>query len=248
MRGYLHYNIWNKANHIDLILRGINYFVPKDTIIDFSFEDCKDESLIIFNELKEKYLNDYHVIVTEATHRYRMKNFNEAIRRFLKYDCDFIVSPQDDQFIQDSALFDNIKSLLSSVENIGIIGTRDGFTFDFRNYYSSHFSVKTNNHIKWLKSGDVKLVKCINDGALIIPKKTIEKVGLFDEDMTAFYIENDYCARCIKAGLVNMVLGTELIHLKLYGALASELYETDFDYASKDFKILQTKHPDLQEL
>jgi hypothetical protein len=247
MRGYLHYNIWNKANHIDLILRGINYFVPKDTIIDISFEDCFDNSIEIFDSLKNKYLEGYEVVVTKASRKYRMKNFNDAIERFMNTNCDFIVSPQDDQFIQDYNLFDNLKNLIST-QNVGIIGTRDGFTFDFREYYSSHFSVKTPQHVKWLKSGEYQKVKCINDGALIIPKSTISKVGLFDENMTAFYIENDYCARCIKGGFDNFVIGVELLHIKLFGAIASELYENNFDYANKDLQIFQSKHPDINSI
>ena len=45
MRGYLHYNIWNKANNIPHILRSINYFVPLETILDFTFENCTDNSI-----------------------------------------------------------------------------------------------------------------------------------------------------------------------------------------------------------
>jgi|694.fasta_scaffold10982_25 hypothetical protein len=247
MRGYLHYNIWNKANNIPHILRSINYFVPLETILDFTFENCTDNSISVFNTYKDVFLNGYNIRVQEASHKYRMKNLNDAIQRYLQTDCDFILSPQDDQWIQDAFLFNNINNLISNENNIGIVGMRDGFTFDFKDYYSSNFSEKTHQHKKWLKSGEYQSVKCINDGALLLSRQTINTVGYFNESMNAFYIENDYCARCIKLGLQNYVMGAELVHIKL-SAEKSELYDSDKNYGAKDLEILLTNHPDLYNI
>lgn len=254
MKGYLHYNIWNKESHVEWILRSINYFIPKDTIIDFSFESCTDSSISIFNQYKDIYLKQYHVIYTETDIKYRMKNFNEAIKRFLNTDCDFIVSPQDDQFIQDANIMENLINIFKSNNNVGLIGMRDGFTFNYENYYSSHFSFKTDFFKKWLKSGEYINVKNLNDGPLALSRETIEKVGLFDDDMNVFYIENDYCARCLKAGLSNYVMGVELLHIKLwleikekvYGVIASEVYDKNF--GEIDLNIFNRKHPDINKL
>jgi hypothetical protein len=244
MRGYLHYNIWNKQEHIVWILRCINYFVPKDTIIDISFEDCQDSSFDLFNQHKNELLSGYELVVNMTNEKYRMKNFNRAIQRFLNTNCDFIISPQDDQFIQDANLFANTINLINSEKEIGIIGMRDGFTFDFKDYYSSHFSIKTPNFKAWLNSGEYKNVKSVNDGALALHRSTIEKVGLFDESMNVFYIETDYCARCIKSGLKNYVLGSELVHVKI-GCKSSEVYNADLNFGTIDKQILDSKHPDL---
>lgn len=247
MKGYLHYNIWNKEQNMPLIMKGINFFVPKNTILDFSFEDCRDKSFEVFQGLKDTYLSEYDCRVHQTSKKYRMKNFNDSIVRFLDTDCDFILSPQDDQWIQDSKLFENIIKLYQQESNVGIVGMRDGFTFSFKNYYSSHFSEKTNELVRWLQSGEYEKVKCINDGALLLSKETINKIGLFDESMNAFYIENDYCARCIKQGLTNYVMGAELIHLKL-SCIESELYDADKDFGAIDLAILLSKHPDLYSI
>jgi hypothetical protein len=247
MKGYLHYNIWNKEQNLPHVLKSINFFVPKNTILDFSFEDCRDRSFDIFEEFKEIYLKEYDCRVHMASKKYRMKNFNDAISRFMDTDCDFILSPQDDQWIQDSTLFKNIENLYSKEDNVGIVGMRDGFTFSFKNYYSSHFSEKTNELARWLNSGEYEKVKSINDGPLLLSRETIEKVGLFDESMNAFYIENDYCARCIKQGLTNYVMGVELIHLKL-SCIDTELYDKDKNFGEIDLSILLSKHPNLYSL
>lgn len=247
MRGYLHYNIWNKQNHIEWILRCINNFVPKDTIIDFSFEDCQDGSFELFNQYRNTYLKGFEVVINITNEKYRMKNFNRAIQRFLHTDCDFIISPQDDQFIQDSNLFSNTSNLINAENEIGLIGMRDGFTFDFKNYYSSHFSVMTPDFKSWLKSGEYQNVKSVNDGALALHRSTIEKVGLFDETMNVFYIETDYCARCLKSGLKNYVLGSEFVHIKL-GGISSEVYNEELNFGAIDKSILDSKHPDLYSL
>ena len=78
-------------------------------------------------------------------------------------------------------------------------------------------------------------------------RQTIEKVGLFDESMNAFYIENDYCARCIKEGLTNYVMGVELIHLKL-SSIDTELYDQDKNFGAIDLAILLSKHPNLYSI
>lgn len=246
MKAYLHYNIWNKSEHIEWIVRNISYFVPKNTVIDISFEDCIDGSYEIFNNCKG-LLKDYEVISTITDKKYRMKNFNLAIDRFLKTDCDFIISPQDDQFIQDSNLINNLTNLFSSISNVGLVGMRDGFTFDYKDYYSSNFSIKTPNFKKWLNSGEYQKVKSVNDGALAISKKTVNTVGLFDEKMNVFYIETDYCARCIKLGFDNYVMGSEFVHVKI-GAKNSEVYNPELKFGAIDLSILNSKHPDLYNL
>ena len=101
--------------------------------------------------------------------------------------------------------------------------------------------------VRWLQRGEYEKVKCINDGALLLSKETINQIGLFDESMNAFYIENDYCARCIKQGLTNYVMGAELIHLKL-SCIESELYDADKDFGAIDLAILLSKHPDLYSI
>ncbi len=246
MKPYIHYNIWNKASHISLILEGINKFVDKNSFIDITFESPQDSSVQMFDELKHKFLDGYNYSSRIVTERYRLKNANDSMRRFMDSDFDFFLTPQDDQWIQDSGLIENISNLYKKESNVGLIGLRDGFDYNFGNMISSHFSVKTGGTIRWVKSGEYAKVQAVNDGAMIVNKETINKVGYFDaENFNAFYIEMDYSARCNKAGLSNYVLGAELVHLKLGGTMASELYDSGLDYGAKDLSMLRSKHPDI---
>lgn len=245
MKPYIHYNIWNKEQHIKHILKGINKFVDRNSFIDITFENPQDNSVGEFENLKSKYLEGYNFSSLIVSEKYRLKNANNAMRRFMQSDCDFFLTPQDDQWIQDSGLIDNISNIYRKESNVGLIGLRDGFNYNFSNMISSHFSEKTGGTIRWLKSGEYAKVQAINDGAMIINKDAINRVGYFDaENFNAFYIEMDYSARCNKAGLSNFVLGAELVHIKL-GAIPSELYKPELDYGAKDLSVLKSKHPDI---
>lgn len=246
MKCYLHYNIWNKESHIDLILRNINYFIPNNVFIDFTFEDLKDASLRNFDYFnnQQKYLLNHKYRAEETKLKYRMNNINAAIERFLKTDYDIFITPQDDQFIQDSNFISNILNLYSKEENVGLVGMRDGFDQSGKNYHSSHFSVSSPSfNTKWLKSGEYFEAFFLNDGPLVLHRNTIEKVGFFDTaNFSVFYLEYDYCFRSRNAGLKNYVLGTELLHMKFGNIINSEVYNLQFDYARKDRESLKRKH------
>jgi hypothetical protein len=246
MKCYLYYNIWNKESHIDLILRGINYFIPNDVFIDITFEDLKDLSLKNFHHFnnQQKYLSNHRYTAQETPIKYRMKNINAAIQRFLKTDYDIFITPQDDQFIQDSNFISNIINLYTKEQNVGLVGMRDGFDQTGKNYHSSHFSISSPSfNTKWLKSGEYAQSFFLNDGPLVLHRSTIEKVGVFDTDnFNVFYLEYDYCFRCKNAGLKNFVLGSELLHMKFGNIINSEVYNLEFDYATKDRQALKRKH------
>jgi len=246
MKCYLNYNIWNKESHIDLILRGIKYFVPTDVFVDFTFEDLKDSSFRNFHYFnnQQKYLSNHAYTASETNLKYRMKNINASIERFLKTDCDIFITPQDDQFIQDSNFISNIINLYSKEKNVGLVGMRDGFDQNGKNYNSSHFSISSPSfNTKWLKSGEYAQAFFVNDGPLVLSRKTIETVGFFDTDnFNVFYLEYDYCFRCKNAGLTNFVLGSEMLHMKFGNIINSEVYDLNFNYAEKDRQSLKRKH------
>lgn len=244
MKPYVYYDIWNKESHIAWILDGIEKFVPRNSFIDFTFEDLQDDSEIQFNINKAKFLRDFKYRQEVISDKYRFKNVNNAIRRFMASDCDFFISPQDDQKIQDSRLIGNIEFLYKSIPNIGLIGLRDAISESgFKVVASSHFSSKeANTERQWLASGEYIAADIVNDGALILNKNTVNKVGLFDDvNFAAFYIEYDYCLRCKKEGLVNYLLGAELVHEKFGKILPSELYDGKYNYAMKDLAALANK-------
>lgn len=242
MKTYVSYTIWNKQDQIDWIMRGINYFIPKGSVVHFILDHCDDDSVertIIF---ANKYLKEFDFFYETATETNRWQNTNVALKRFLQSDCGLFLSPQDDQRIQDSKLISNL--LRFNPETTGIIGMRDGLVgTDGRVTHSAHHSILPNpDSTTWLSPGEFAEVDCINDGPVAMFKQAVEKVGLFDvENFKAFYTEYDYALRCKSAGLANYVMGVELVHEKL-GKQSASNYGFNSEIAEHDLNSLRRKH------
>ena len=79
MKYYIHYTIWNKESMVEWLLQGINYFIPKNSIIDIVFDNPIDSSLDIFLKSKSKWLNNYHVYYFISDKKYRFPNTTPII-------------------------------------------------------------------------------------------------------------------------------------------------------------------------
>lgn len=257
MKVWLCYVIWNKNLHIPWLCEGIKNCIPPGSHIDFIFDHYTDNSkevlMPLVNDGGAAGLKDFEVAVYESNddRKYRWPNTNDSIKRFMESDCDIFLSPQDDQKLQDRNLIHELQSRFWGMENSytgkkiipGIIGMRDGID-EHGNYFSSQFS-KGGQNTTWLKQGQSMTVKEINDGPIALIKSTIEKIGLFDEQLWVHYNDRDYSYRCNKAGLQNYVLGIELIHEKWHcqychnGVQASEVWSQDF--SEHDYEIFKKK-------
>lgn len=242
MKFYCHYTIYLGSYHIPYLLKGIGFRLPKGSFVDIVMDNPNnpEECRITFENAKKLYIQGFNTSFEISNEKYRMPNTNRALRRFLESDYDIFITPQDDQKIQGCDFIENIENLYKE-KNIGIIGGRSGFdNMRYENMYSSSFVMT--HHTKWLKSGEYRAVNLINDGALILSKETVKKIGLFDTNMTVFYIEVDYALRCTKAGLQNYVLGMELIHERWGKKEPSDVYKKEYDYGRKDLMYLKQKH------
>jgi GT2 family glycosyltransferase len=153
---------------------------------------------------------------------------------------DWIICPQDDQKIEDPFLIHILSMMISEV---GLIGGRDGFnSLDFKNATGSLFSHPTGDGYKYLKNGETKWVKYLNDGPLIYGRNVIEKVGYHDERFKVFMSELDYCRRCEDAGFRNVNLGMSIVHEK-FGTLRSNVYYQRHNYSAQDQKLFNEKWP-----
>ena len=241
MRTYIHYTIWNKESQIEWLLRGINYFVPKGSVVDIILDKCQDSSEQQLKVYAEKYLKGYEFRYEHGTETNRWQCTNVALARFLQSDCDLFLSPQDDQKIQDSKLITNLRQF--NPDTVGIIGMRDGITKDGVVTHSCHHSiVERPDTTKWLSSGEAYPTDCVNDGPVALFKKTVEKIGLFDtENFHAFYTEYDYALRCKAAGLTNYIMGADIVHEKFGNVLPSQYYN-DSKMSAHDMNSLRVKH------
>lgn len=245
MKFYIHYTIWNKRDHIPWICEGIKSAIPKGSVIDFTFDNCTDDSLDIFlrlcvNAPAVNYgsLAGYQVNYRESTKKLRWPNTNDSIQRFMQSDCDLFLSPQDDMKIQDKFICQNLQQLYNSQTNIGLVGMRDGFDFNNQMYSSCH-SHQTAQPTIWLRSGQYQQVKYVNDGPICLDKKAVNTIGVFDEQYWAHYNDNDYCFRANQLGFKNFVMGAEIVHEKWGRVDASEVWTQE--YSTHDYEIYKKK-------
>lgn len=244
MKVYLHYTIWNKGAHVPWICEGIRTSMPTNTILDFVLDHCTDatERNLELASIDIQYggLSKFKKKVYHGNKKYRWPNTNDAIKRFMASDCDVFLSPQDDQQIKDKHLFKNLERLLKE-DNVGLIGMRDGI--DNGQYYSSNFSNGTEK-TEWLVAGDYRKVVHVNDGPIALTKKTVEKVGYFDEQYWVHYTDTDYSFRCNQAGLQNYVLGAEIVHEKWSCKVCGEVQPSEVwsdEFSKHDYDIYRKK-------
>ena len=244
MKIYLHYTIWNKQGHVPWICEGIRMTIPKDSIIDFVFDNPTDdgvkqlEAQIDLLESSYGSLKGFKVIYRISKKKLRWPNTNDAIERFMKSDCSLFLSPQDDMKIQDKKIVPNLIKLYQENTNVGMIGMRDGITNG--KFWSSNHSPGGGPLTTFLKSGEYMPVWFVNDGPVCLSKFTIDTVGLFDLEYWAHFGDNDYCWRAEEKGLQNFVMGAEIVHEK-FSAQASEVWNQD--YSIHDYEVYKRKWP-----
>lgn len=248
MKFYLHYTIWNKGGMIPWICEGIRTAIPKETIIDFTFDNCTDDSVKNFEgRIKagpKEYgsLCGFNVRYFESTKKLRWPNTNDAIRRFMQSDADVFLSPQDDMKIQDKDLTKNLELLFhvkKVITKIGLVGMRDGFRNNMM--FSSNFSHLTDTKPVWIKSGDWMDVDYVNDGPIALNKKAVDEIGYFSEEYWAHYNDIDYCYRSNKLGFKNFVMGAEIVHEKWGNVQPSEVWSSE--YSIHDNEVFKKNWP-----
>lgn len=244
MRFYIHYTIWNKAGHIPWICEGLRKSAPKKSVVDFVFDNCTDDSsknvdlLIGGNDYGG--LKNFKVLRYNSTKKLRWPNTNDAIKRFMKSDCDLFFSPQDDMKVQDKFVFENLETLYTKESNIGLVGMRDGIDTKTNQFYSScHSPGGGTGPTIYLKSGEYQRVNYVNDGPICLDKNAVSKVGLFDLEYWAHFGDNDYCFRAEQQGLQNYVMGAEIVHEKWASTQQSEVWSQE--YSLHDHEIYNRK-------
>ena len=152
-----------------------------------------------------------------------------------------LIAPQDDQKIVDKSLIYNIENLYFVYrETLGMVGLRDGFEFGYQGMISSEWS-ESNFAKRRLSCGEFEMRPLLNDGPLIYFNHVIKKIGYHDvENYKKFYIEDDYTARAhYTYGLVNIVMGNNLVHDRTMSSVASKHY--DDNAGEEDLKTFNAR-------
>lgn len=234
------------------LCEGIRKSLPAGSIIDFVFENCVDESEKIFRELvkapRERYgtLRDFDVRIFTSTKKLRMPNVNDAIERFMQSDAALFLTPQDDMKLQDPYIAQNLTRLYQEVQNIGIVGMRDGIVPG--HYYSANHSPggPFPTPTTYLRSGEYQKVDQVNDGPLVLSKQAVEKCGGFNLEYWAHYHEPDYGWRAQELGMSVYVMGVELVHEKWGCKICGDIQQSEIwnqEYSSHDYDVHKKNWP-----
>jgi hypothetical protein len=242
------YVVWNKHDMINWLCSGILKSFPNRNVdVYFLLDNPIDGTDQLFEDgTVGRILSGYNVKWTchygNPLTQFKFHLQNIALDYGVKNGYEWIICPQDDQKIEDPFLLENLVEF-NHRNDIGLIGGRDGFNqLDYKNGFGSLFSIPLADGFKWLKNGESKPVRYLNDGPLIYKRSVIESIGFHDEGFKVFLSELDYCRRCSLAGLQNIVLGMSVVHEK-FGTFRSNVYYERHGYSSQDAELFKQKWP-----
>jgi len=241
MKILIAYGIWNKQDMMEWIVDGLTEHVPAEVDVLFMFDDCKDDSIVNFENAiaKREDRNWICQAFNYEVHEIYMHNF--AIDYMLKHGYDCVIAFQDDMKLTGSIIDHTEKVLKDYANRIGIFGGRDGYDFNFKGMQSSEWSESVQPGQQRHPHGTFVQCKYCNPGPMFFPRTAIEKVGKLDVNFRHFFVWDDLCCRCLDVGLINGLLSTRLEHKKFGKVLPSTYYNDDS--GAHDRALLSSKNP-----
>lgn len=243
--------VFEKMDMIGWMLDGISRnFKPSETRVVFYFDGCKDDSLLMFENLVWYYLTRRDCPVTSIVgpvQVYEGPAHNALIEEFMRTDSEFLIVPQDDQTFDGSVIktLENIRANLKG--KLGVIGGRDGFDF-----YENTKAAGTQR--EWpggppvnpppnirLENGAWTIHPFINTGPVVYNRHLVETIGMLDPRFRNYYHIEDYCYRARLAGFRNVVAGMPVVHVKFGRYGVSNVYDPGF--VDADLALVREKVP-----
>jgi GT2 family glycosyltransferase len=157
------------------------------------------------------------------------KNNNNAIKyAMLKYNPDYIILLNNDIIIKGKKWLGELVKVAESDSKIGLVGCK--LIYPNKRIQHAGIKVKTNLPYNIGRSekdknqyNSIKNVEGVTFACVLISKKTINKVGLLDENFVMGSEDVDYNIRVEKAGFKILYNGNvELIHLEGYTSTNSK--------------------------
>lgn len=241
MRFALGVSVWCKADMVAWLLDGIATHCAPTTQVIFHFDACSDGSEEAFRAMKNYWLTDRGfpepIVLRDEEEVREVGGHDRIIQAFLRTDGELLAIYQDDQ-----RLGENIEAVATGLfvanPKLGIIGGRDGYERGYANMVKSPWSLSVGGTA--LAHGSCRQVSYVNSGPIVYPRRTLEEVGSVDREFNAFYIWDDYAARCLAAGRQNVLYSTRLDHAKFGRVKASQVYVPAWSAA--DRARLRAKH------
>lgn len=176
----------------------------------FFFDGCTDDSVQQFVSCRP-LLKNCRVFVNDSRDYFETLSNNFLLK---KYETDNCVLCQDDMLPRNTNFLDLILKIQSEDLSAGLIGFKDGYEMTLVNKYNDIISAPwsfSKNKRKILGFGEYVRRSFVNRGPLVVNKKVISKIGLFDSSFyPMFWDDNDYCLRAKVSGFNNYVAYSEI--------------------------------------
>lgn len=241
------YAIHNKEYMIDKITYGLVEHIEEEVDYIFIFDGCTDKSEERFEKLKG--VLGCSVQTLQADNIFQVLSCNMLMQLF---NTEYLIIFQDDMVLNDKEFLDNLRRIIGKYgDGFGVIGCRDGFESKFSEMVGSEFSTSER---KILRNGEYAERSMLNMGPLVLSRRVVDNAGYFNEIYSpGAYSEIEYTLKCkLDLGLVNVVMGANIIHSKWPELLKDEKLEnitTSFiEHDENSHKIFNTRWEGKMEL
>ncbi len=214
----------------------------EDEVI-FLFDNCTDNSIEVFNDLK-KYLPNPKIINAQED-LYEVKANNRLLKEAKR---DVIILFQDDIVNHDVELKSKVLHLVKAFgKKLGLMGGRSGYeltgdpTFPEKDYYRvSNWEHLPRQYGEKLSIGGFKERTILNRGPLVFTRRLLDEMGYLDEEFYPLWGDDmDYCCRArFKYGKKNVVFQCNVESQLKWGALHAGQSKLDFgNVVKKNWKL-----------
>jgi len=241
-------SVFNKQDMIRWILEGIrDSFDCESTKVVFHFEACCDKSVDNFCALKDSILGNFKTPVdhiVSPNHVLEQGAHRLLINQFMASNCDILIIPHDDNKFMGRRLVSDIQDLLDAkgIKNVGWIGGRDGYGYNYDKIISSPFSASNIARDK-VSIGEYQPRLMLNTGPNVYTRHLVDTIGLPDNGMD-WYWWDDYSLRAHEHGLTNYLLGMDCLHEK-FGQVGNNHVLYEGSNVAKGLKMLNDRWASL---
>lgn len=266
MKLFLGYHIWCRADMLAYLLSGIvENFDPDETELGFVIDNPLDGTNKAFDAMQDFWLVNrgykftpcapgvtepkpfkYTVFHPDKEVR-EVGGHNILLKHFVEHtDCDVMVAPQDDIRF-NRPVHQALQTVLDTYgPDLGVIGSRDGYFYDYKDIAGSFWSKSFPGPTTRLQHGEFVERPFMNSGPVSYPRHIVEKVGYLDELFIAWNVWDDYGVRCLMAKLRSVVLGLDCTHCSFGRVQHSWFYDSgggyEFKHKSEDYLRFRMKH------
>ena len=210
------YTIHNKESLMPLIADGLRLLDSTVEILVL-FDGCDDNSLDVFLT-HAKGLENLKVFENIGGDLYEVLSNNYLLKQSTS---DYCILFQDDMVIRDNGIIELLTLMHCEIENIGVVGFKDGFAMQevtrFTEGYSSPWSDSKYTG-RTLEFGEWKAVDFVNRGPLAIAKKAVAKIGYLGTDLfPLFWDDCDFCIRARNEGFSTHIAYSNILTRSEWG-------------------------------